>query len=450
MIQKLLHARSAGIGSAALILGVSALASRVLAVFRDRLLAGTFGAGQELDIYFAAFRVPDFLYAILVLWGASAVFLPLFSKYMEESKEKAWRFACNLLNAYILAFGAIAVIAALIMPVLVDLAVPGFSLEAKEAAVALSRVMLLSPLVFAVSSVAAGVLQYSRKFIAVALAPVLYNAGIIAGVVFFVPVFGIMGLAYGVVFGALLHACIHLPSLISSGFRWRPLFLPVEEGVKRAFLLSIPRTIGGGAHHINLIVMTAFASVLPAGSIAAFSFAENLQAFAIGSVGVPFALSAFSVLSQSAARQDMRAFHAAFSGTFFRVLLLTLPFALAAFFFKDVIVRLVLFSGSFSREDAALVAGILGIFAAGMMFQSVVPLLVRAFFAVQNTVIPTIAGVLCALLNIALVFVFLRAGLGVFGLPLALVISGATQMVLLLSLFFLLFGSHSLLKPHAR
>lgn len=444
MISKLLHWQTKGIGSAAIILAVSALATKGLGVLRDRLLASNFGAGSELDVYFAAFRIPDFLYAFLVLWGVSAVFVPLFSEYMAKNREYAWRFVSNLLNVYVFFLAACALAAAVFMPTLVGILAPGFEGSQKDLMIMLSRIMLLSPLLFAISSVFGGMLQYFQRFVAYALAPIMYNLGIIGGIVLFGERFGVFGVTMGVVAGACMHVLIQLPSVLSSGFTWKPLF-SLDATLKKALLLSIPRTIAGVAHQANLMVMTALASLLPTGSIAVFTFADNLQNVPIGAIGIPLAVAAFPLLSQAVAGKNDADFVKTFFSALRKIFILVVPAACIVFFFRDGIVSLILDSGEFTQADVRLTASLLGVFSLGIIFQSVVPLLVRAFFALQNTVLPTIAGVSAIVLNIVLVSVFLRAGWGIVALPMAMIVSVAFQCLLLSLLLLVLLG-----RNHAR
>jgi len=436
MISQLLNFQQKSISSAALILGASALLSRLLGIVRDRLLAGTFGAGKDLDAYLAAFRIPDFLYAFLVIWGLSAVFLPLFSEYMAQDKAKAWKFVNAMMAVYAIALGVGGTVAFFFMPQLVSFIAPGFEGEQLQTAVLLSRIMLLSPLFFAFSAIASGVLQYFQRFVAYALAPILYNLGIIIGILFLAPHFGIVGVALGVVVGAVAHVLIQLPSFLATGFTFRPVFELLEPQVKKAFLLSIPRTIAGVAHQINLVVMVAFASLLPVGSITIFSLAEHMYYFPVGVIGVPLATAAFPLMSKAAAKLDIVSLTATLRSALWNVSVIALPAAAVLFVVREPLFRLLYLSGEFGETEVKLVASVFGVFALGIVFQAVIPLLVRAFFALQNTWVPTIVGVGSVVLNIALAYTLINLGWGVIALPAALVFSGAAQSLLLALLLF--------------
>ncbi len=444
MIGAFLNGKTKTVSGAAVILALSFLLSRLLGIVRDRMLTGTFGAGKDLDAYLAAFRIPDFLYAFLVIWGLSAVFLPLFSEYMAQDKEKAWRFVNNMMGVYALFLGIGSLFAALFMRQLISLVVPGFEGAQFETAVLLSRLMLVSPLFFAFSAIAAGVLQYFQKFVAYALAPVVYNLSIIAGIMFFAPSFGVFGVAMGAVVGAVLHFLIQVPPLYATGFSFRPRFSLIDSQVQKALLLSIPRTIAGVAHQFNLIIMVAFASFLSVGTITIFTIAEHMYYFPVGVIGVSLATAAFPLLSKTGSENNMKVFSSTFFSSFWRVAGAALLAAFVLFFLRERLFHTLYLSEEFTVENVKLAAAVFGVFTLGIVFQSVIPLLVRAFFALQNTMVPTVAGVSSVLFNIVLAYVFLQSGWGIFALPWALVISGAFQCLLLFLLLFILIRRRTL------
>lgn len=452
MIFQLLHLQTKTITVAAIVIGSSALISRLLGLARNRLLAGNLGAGEEFDIYLAAFRIPDFLYGILVLGGVSVVFLPLFSEYFEKSKEEAWELMNNLLHVLLVGLVILAAILFLLAPLLVQLVAPGFSPDSKETTTGLTRLMLLSPVLFGVSALFSGALQYFNRFLAYALAPVMYNVGIILGILFLLPRFGLWGLGMGVVAGASLHLLVQVPSAIKSGFVWQPMLDFRHPSLRKAVELALPRTVGAAGYHINLIVMTALASTLSGGSIAVFILADDIQHAPVGLIGIPFALAAFPALSRLFAQKDLGGFQRAFSLVFRRVVLLVVPLALILFFLREPIVGLLYRTGNFGATDVQLTAAVLGVFAFGVLFQALIPLLARAFFSLQDTATPTVIGLSSVALNIVLALGFLNAlgaenafsesvfsflGLGssrgaeVVALPLALVISSFAQTSLL-------------------
>jgi putative peptidoglycan lipid II flippase len=438
---------------AAVLLAGSVLVSRLLGLIRDRLLAGKFGAGEELDIYFAAFRIPDFVYGILIMGGIAAVFLPVFSEYFQKDEKKAWEFTNNLLNCFLILLILICALLAIFTPFIINLVAPGFSLGNKEITISLTRIMFLSPVLFGLSSIFSGILHYFNRFLVYSLAPILYNLGIIFGILFLVPPFGLYGLAYGVILGAALHWILQIPAARSSGYKYSPLLNFKYPGLIKVFKLMIPRTIGAAAYHINLIVVTAIASTLTIGSIAIFNFSNNLQYFPIGLIGVSFAIAAFPVLSRAWASGLKEKFLETFSLTFRQILFLIIPISLLVFILRAQIVRLILGTGQFGWLETRLTAAALGIFCLGIFAAAFVPFLARVFYSFQDTKTPVIIGLVSMSFNVILCFLFVFLlkfpnsfqeflinilklqgikNIAVIGLPLALSISGISQFSLLL------------------
>ncbi|MBI2574123.1 MAG: murein biosynthesis integral membrane protein MurJ [Candidatus Wildermuthbacteria bacterium] len=404
MIANILNFKTKTVAFGGILLALSSAVSSALGIVRDRLLAGRFGAGPELDAYFAAFRIPDLLYGILIIGGFTAVFVPLFSEYAEKSKEEAWRFTSNLLHVFLLFFSALSLLLLFGAPLLVRLVAPGFTASQYETTVFLTRLMLLSPLVLGVSAIVSGVLQYAGRFFLYALAPILYNAGIIAGILFFVPAFGIIGLGMGVLFGAMLHLLVQVPGFFAYGFRWQAILRITDPAMKKIFVMVLPRLISTSAYQISATVLTALASTFSAGSIAVFQFANNIQYFPVGIFGVSFALASFPNLSRAFVHHDHSQFLRTFSSTFRQTVFFTLPVALWIFLMRSQIVRLLLGTGKFGEDDIRLTAASLAIFSFVIVFHSLVPLLARAFFALQDTKTPTVVHVGTLLFNISAAF----------------------------------------------
>ncbi|TAK96476.1 murein biosynthesis integral membrane protein MurJ, partial [Patescibacteria group bacterium] len=208
MIRKLLNGKflndrpTESVTAAAFIIAFSGVVSRVLGLFRDRMLASHFGAGETLDVYYAAFRIPDLIYNLLVLGALSAAFIPVFTSLVAQKRESdAWKTAAGILNLTALVISGISLLFAICAPWVMHLVTPGFSEESMRSVVMLSRIMFLSPLLLGISAVFGGVLVSLKKFLLYSIAPILYNVGIIIGVLFFVPTWGPVGLAWGVVLG---------------------------------------------------------------------------------------------------------------------------------------------------------------------------------------------------------------------------------------------------------
>ncbi|MFC1663691.1 murein biosynthesis integral membrane protein MurJ [Patescibacteria group bacterium] len=453
MIKRFLNSQAKTITFAAVLLSVSGLVSRFLGLIRDRLLAGEFGAGETLDVYFAAFRIPDFVYGILILGGIVAAFLPVFSEYFQKDKEKAFELTNNVLNCFLVLLVFLCGILVIFAPLVLKFVAPGFSPESKALAVALTRIMFLSPIFFGLSAIFSGVLHYFNRFLIYSLAPILYNLGIIFGILFLVPIFGIYGLAYGVVLGAIFHWLIQVPSVLDTGFRYRPHFNFRYPGLQKIFNLMIPRTIGQFSYHLNLIVITALASTLAAGSITIFNFSNNIHHVPVGLIGIPFALASFPVLSRAWASGRKKEFMENFSLTFCQILFLIIPISILMFLLRTQIVGIVLGTGQFDWQATKLTSACLGLFCLGIFAFSFIHFLSRTFFSLHDTKTPVKISIASIALNIVLCFFFLFLlrfensfqyfvrnvfglqgieGIEIVGLPLALSIAGVFQFFLLL------------------
>lgn len=455
MVKKIFSFRTESVVSSAFLLVLSTLASRLLGLVRDRLLASRFGAGEELDIYFAAFRIPDFVYALLITGGISAVFLPVFSEVFQRNHEEGWRFANNIINVFLAGLIVLCAILALATPWIIHLIVPGFSPENKAMAASLTRIMFLSPILFGLASIFSSVLHYFQKFLVYSLAPILYNAGIIIGILFFLPSFGLRGLAYGVILGAFLYFLVQIPAAMHSGWRYRYIFQIKQNELLKTFRLMVPRILGTSAYQFNLLFITAFASTLGVGAIAVFNFANNLQYFPIGLVGVSFAMAVFPVLSQSWAEKNKEKFLDAFSSTARQILFLIIPMSVLIFLLRAHVVRLILGTGQFGWLETRLTAASLGVFSMGIFAASLVPLAARAFFSLQDTKTPALIGAAAVVLNIVFSFAFVWllsfsnvfsqsiaqfldipdiTAMSIIALPFAISLSTILQLFLLVSL----------------
>jgi putative peptidoglycan lipid II flippase len=407
-LNSFINHQTKNINLASLILILSALVSRALGVVRNWLLASNFGAGSDLDIYFAAFKIPDFIYQILILGGITVAFLPLFSEYYSQNKNSAWEFVSNTLNIFFLLLVSLGIASFILSPLLVGLVAPGFDATQVQKTVLLTRIMLLSPVFFGLSSFFSGILQYFNRFLAYSLTPIFYNLGIIFGILFFAPKFGVLGVALGVVLGAFLHFLIQIPSAINAGFSYKPIFNLKDGKIKKAFLLMAPRVLGISAQQINLFVITAIASTLSVGSISIFNFANDIQHFPVGVVGASFAVAVFPLLSKTWAKSDKERFVKNFYFTLRKILYLIIPISTLIFVLRNQIVKLLLEHGLFSDLASELTAASLGVFCFGIFSAALIPLVYRAFFALKDTKSPTIIAIFAMALNVLLSFFLVK------------------------------------------
>lgn len=378
------------IGGAALIIAFSGILSRLLGFVRDRMLASTFGAGDALDAYYAAFRIPDLFYGLLIAGALSAAFVPLFTELREENEKEGWRLTNGLLQAIVLVLGGISVLAIIFTPGLIFLLVPGFTEAQQSVTVTLTRIMLLSPLLLGLSAVFGGVLVSLKRFVAYSLAPVFYNVGIIFGIWFLVPHYGIYGVAWGVVLGAFLHMLAQYPAFLSTGYipTRESLFFWRDKRLQSVICLMIPRSLSMGITQVSLFIVTIFASTLAVGSLAAFNFANNIQSVPLGIFGLAFSLAAFPVLSAFAAKKKHEEFFYSVINTSKRILFFVIPLSVAMILFRAQFVRIILGAGAFDWEDTIMTFEILRYFALSLFAQCLIPLFARSFFALKNTKTP--------------------------------------------------------------
>ena len=435
MWSKVWHKIQTTVAGGAIIIAGASIISRLLGLIRDRLLASTFGASDILDTYYAAFRVPDLIFNILVLGALSSAFIPIFLKYWksgesEESKKEAWLITNSILNILMVILILLGIIFFIFAPQVISLITPGFSPEKQMETANLTRIMLFSIFLFGISNIFSSVLNSFRKFLSYAIAPIMYNVGIVIGIIFLYPSFGIQGLAWGVVLGAFLHMLIQLPATLKTGYRYQWIFNWRHEGVKKMAKLILPRTFGLAIAQINQLVITIVASTLMAGSIAVFSLANNLQSFPINVFGVSLAIAAFPLMSSAFAEENKEKFVIHFSVTLRRVLFLIIPASVLILLLRAQIVRVILGSGAFDWQDTYLTAQTLGFFALSLFAQSLIPMLARSFYAHQDTKTPVKISVFSLIINI-IGSVILGQTMGVTGLALSFSISNIINMVLL-------------------
>jgi len=316
--------------------------------------------------------------------------------------------------------------------------------------------MFLRPLLLGISNIIGGILRVFRRFLISSLAPIMYNLGIIVGILLFVPMVGIAGLAWGVVLGGILHLLIQLPILFKLGFNFQKAFNFKDMGVRKVIRLTIPRSIGLAATQINLIVVVAIASGLAGGSIAVFNLAESLSRPLLTFIGISFSAAAFPTLSLAFSKKNKEKFNFVFFSTFKKILYLIVPLSVLLFLLREPIVNIILKVGKFGVSDSTLTAACLGMFALGIFAQGLTLLVAKAFYAIQNTKVPAIASVIGMLVNIALAFWFVDLlsssnafrsfladllslssldNIQVIGLPLALSLAAIVQFIILFALF---------------
>lgn len=386
-----------GLHEAAFLLAGTALLSQSLGLVRDRLLAHYFGAGQVLDVYYAAFRIPDLLYASVASFVAVTVLIPFLLERMSKEKGSpalAQEFVNTIFTAFVFMMIVISAIAYFLIPIWGHKVVPGFSVKEFDQYVILSRILLLSPLLLGISNLFGSVTQSLRRFFVFAAGPILYNFGIIFGIVFLMPHYGLEGVVIGVIVGALLHVSIQLPVLLREGILPRLTLKINWRELKRVVTLSIPRTISLSATQFATIVLVQFASQMKVGSIAVFTLAMNLQSIPLSIVGMSYSVAAFPTLAKLWTTGNKEQFSQQVITATRHIMFWSFPAIILFIVLRAQIVRTILGSGAFDWTATRLTAAALALFAISVVAQNLVLLFTRVFYAMGKTKLPLIANIL--------------------------------------------------------
>ncbi len=402
----------ASINQAALLLGLFASLSQILGLFRDRAIAHFVGPSPLLDAYYAAFRVPDFIFISIASLVSITVLIPfILEKNKGESvSNESKKFLNDIFTIFLSVIIFVSIAAFFLMPHLTSIIAPGFSLPMQNKVVEFSRIMLLSPILLGLSNLFGTVTQLFRKFFIYALSPIFYNLGIIMGILFLYPIFGIHGLVFGVVLGALMHFLVQAFSSIRCGFaphlEWGINF----GDIKKTVLVSLPRTLGLSFNNIALILIVSFASYLESGSISVFNFSLNLQSVPLGIIGLSYAVAAFPTLTRSYAFGKIDEFRDHLQSAARAIIFWSLPVTFLFIVLRAQIVRVILGSGSFSWENTRLVAAGLALFSISIMAQGLIALFARAYYARGDTYRPLLinffSSISIVIFSILLVYIF--------------------------------------------
>jgi putative peptidoglycan lipid II flippase len=385
--------------------------SRALGLLREMVISHQFGTGGDLDAYLAAFRLPDILFQIVAGGALASAFIPTFTVYLaQDDDHHAWRLASAVINLVLLLTTSLAAVAALAAPWLVRTVVaPGFEPDRQMLTTDLMRWMLLTPTIFGISGVVMGILNARQHFLLPALAPIVYNLGIIAGALLLAPDLGIRGLALGVVAGAAGHLLVQVPGLVRHGLRYHPILGLRDAGVREVGQLMLPRVLGLAAVQINFLVNTILSSGLMAGSLAALNYAWLLMLLPQGIFAQSVATAAFPTFSEQAAHDRRPEMRSTLAATLRAVLYLTLPAAAALAVLRQPLVQIVFERGAFTAASTHMVTWALALFVLGLPAHAVVEIVVRAFYAMHDTKTPVGVGVTAMALNVALSLAFIPA-----------------------------------------
>ncbi|MEN9912808.1 MAG: hypothetical protein RLY66_216 [Candidatus Parcubacteria bacterium] len=398
-----------GLHEAAYLLAGFALLSQILGLVRDKLLAYSFGADHALDVYYAAFRIPDLIFVSIGSLVSASILLPFFVDRFEKGADEGKKFSDSIFTVFFGAMVISSVVAYFLVPKLIPLLLPGFADDPSLSDLILSsRIMLLSPFLLGLSNLYSSLTQMHRRFLVYAASPLFYNASIIVGVVVLYPMFGIAGLAIGVALGALFHMAIQIPFMLESGLLPRFTRMVDWASIKKAALLSLPRTITMSANQLATFFLTALASLMTKGSIAVFSLSFNLQSVPLTIIGASYSSAVFPDLSRLYVSGNHAEFLEKMIAAARHIIFWSTPIMVLFIVLRAQIVRTVLGAGNFDWADTRLTAASLAIFMISVIGQSLIVLFIRAFYAEGKTTRPLLINVISATVIVVLGYVFTK------------------------------------------
>lgn len=414
----------------AMLLAASSVGSYIFGLLRDRLLAGKFGAGAELDVYNAAFVVPDLIMTLFAAALTTAVIPILTKERHTHNAKQVWAITNHLLYLISACMIVAILLAGLFMPWLAKLIVPGFDADRLGLFIQISRIMLLSPLLFSMSIIFGGTLQSMQRFISYALSPILYNAGIVISIILLHDRFGIFAAVYGVLIGGGLHLLIRLLELKTTG--WSLKYKPHDTwpAVKSTIRLMLPRIGGLVLVQLNLWIYIALGSTLAIGSISIFNLARNFQSLPVSLFGIALATAIFPSLAAQHIKAELKIFGEQLNNAISHILFFTLPACVGMMLIAEPLVETFLGNGEFTTTAIQNTSWVLTFFALSIPLESIQHILARAFYARHDTLTPLFIGIAATIVNGIVSSVAIQ-WLGVAGLACGFVAMTATYVGLM-------------------
>ena len=400
------------IGGATAIITIASFLSYGIGLLRDRIIAINFGTTSATDTYNASFLVPDILFNLFIAGALSAAFLPVFSDLLVKDKKEAYKLANTVLTGATVLIAALAIIAYIFMKQIVPFIFEEATISMQTDIIQMTRLLLFSAILFAISNTLGNILMSFKHFLSYALSPILYNLGIIVGVIYFNESLGIYSAAAGVLIGALLHCLIRVIDTATTDYKYKPSLNLKHPGLKKIIKLMIPRSIGLIAWQINLLIFAKVGIKLVEGGFAAFNFARNIQSFAVSLFGISFATAVFPFLSNTVSNNDREGYTDHIQKTMQRILFFTIPAAVGVMTLSTELIEMILGGGAFNEKSIQLTSLLLYFFAFSIPFESLSQILSRAFYAIHNTITPMIVNII-SMLIISFCTIFLAPRFGI-------------------------------------
>ena len=402
----LLSREISGLHEAAYLLAFFTFLSQLLGLVRDRLLASTFGASAALDAYYAAFRLPDLIFVAIASIASVSILVPFIIERLRKGEPETREFLGAIFSFFAVLMVVVSVLVFLLSPKLLALIFPKIIAgQYGTELITMTRWLLLSPILLGLSNLLASITQAKHRFFSYAVSPIFYNAGIVFGLLVFYPLFGLVGLALGVVLGAALHLIIQI---ISVGKLFPRFHLPFNfQIIKQVVSLSFSRTLALSASQIALLALVALAAYLAAGSVSIFNFSWNLQSVPLAIVGASYTVALFPTISRLFGNGEKEKFFQEMLAAARHIIFWSVPMIVLFIVLRAQIVRVVLGSGNFDWADTRLTAAALALFSISILAQSLILLFVRGYYAGGNTKKPLIINLFSAVLIVIFAFGFL-------------------------------------------
>jgi putative peptidoglycan lipid II flippase len=436
--KQLISRENNSILSAAIVIMAATLISALLGVLRTRLLISYFFADKAVvDVFWAAFRLPDMVFQIFIVGALSSAFIPIFSKHHEKSGEKEASYIASTMINYVVGGMIVLVIGIIIWAEpLSRLIAGGFDNEQIALMVKLTRVMAVAQLLFGFSSFLTGIIQSHKRFLIPALSPILYNLGIIIGTVVFSQSLGIVGPALGVVLGAFLHLIVQIPLSRSLGFRYT-LNFKMHPAVREMGTLMFPRVLTLSLIQIEATAIVAFSSWLSSGSVTIMSIAQQLAGVPVRLIGVPIGQASLPFFSKESAKNNLGSLASMVNDTILQMLYLALPASVLILILRIPLVRLAYGADSFPWAETVTTGKLVAFLALSIAARSLTHVVIRVFYALQDTYTPLIISAFSTAINVGLSYYLLFVvQTGVIGMAAAITLASILETIVLTTVLY--------------
>jgi putative peptidoglycan lipid II flippase len=398
-----------GLHEAAYLLALFAFFSQILALVRDKMLAFKFGADHALDIYYLSFRIPDLIFVSIASVASASVLVPFFIERYNKDPDQGRKFIDSIFSAFFIIIIFVSIIVYIFIPDIITILVPGFKNDKSLPELILAtRILLLSPIFLGISNFLSSITQMHKRFLIYAISPILYNVGIIVGIIFIYPYLGLNGLIVGVVAGAFMHMAIQIPFIMHKDTFPRFSFNINWADIRQVAVISLPRTLTLSSNQLASFFLISLASFMSAGSISVFNLAFNLQSVPLSIIGVSYSSAVFPTLSKFFVEKNRQKFLGQMIDSARHIVFWSIPVTILFIVLRAQIVRTIYGAGKFDWADTRLTAAVLAIFIISVMGQSLILLFVRAYYAEGKTRKPLFINIVSGAIMVVSGYIFTK------------------------------------------